>query len=91
MNGRTALALAVAALGIVACVDVPDNMRAQFAPAGPNDRTNYRPGPHGSALPAPSEPLLPPPDAGAPAPAIAVPVAAPDAGDAPSIADGGVA
>lgn len=74
MNGRTALALAAAALGIVACVDVPDNMRAQFAPAGPNDRTNYRPGAHGTAMPAPYEPILPLPDAGAPADAGAPPI-----------------
>lgn len=89
MNGRTALALAAAALGIVACVDVPDNMRAQFAPAGPNDRTNYRPGAHGTAMPAPYEPILPRPDAGAPAPP--VPTTAPDAGESTATSDGGVA
>src|SRR6185437_14429282 len=51
MRRRTFAVLAVAALGIVACVDVPDNMRAEFAGPTANDRTNYRPGNHGSAPP----------------------------------------
>lgn len=79
MRRRTLIALALLALGIVACVDIPDNMRAQFAPAGPNDRTNYVPGRHGSAPPDALPPLLPW-DAGvadAPAPADAAPAATP--------------
>ena len=43
--------LAVFLLAIAACVDVPDSVRAQFAAPGAADRTNYRPGSHGSALP----------------------------------------
>ena len=80
-----ALALAALALGIVACVDIPDNMRAQFAPAGPNERTNYVPGRHGSAPPDTPAPLLPW-DAGA----VDTPAAA-DAGPAvtPPPMDGG--
>jgi hypothetical protein len=56
---RRSFTMAALALGIVACVDIPNNMRAQFAPAGPNDRTNYVPGRHGSAAPEPVAPLLP--------------------------------
>jgi len=33
------------------CVEVPDNIRAHFAGPGPAERTNYRPGNHGSARP----------------------------------------
>jgi hypothetical protein len=82
MRRRTLIALALLALGVVACVDIPDNMRAQFAPAGPSDRTNYVPGRHGSAPPEPAAPLLPW-DAG---------VATPDAAPAvtPPATDGGV-
>lgn len=35
----------------VGCVEVPDNIRAQFAGPGQNDRTNYRPGNHGAEPP----------------------------------------
>ena len=66
MPRRSLFALALLAAGIVACVDIPDNMRAQFAPAGPNDRTNYVPNRHGSAPPNTPPPMLPW-DAGAPA------------------------
>jgi len=39
-------------LGALAgCVEVPDNIRAQFAAPSPAERTNYRPGQHGSARP----------------------------------------
>lgn len=94
MPGRTFTfgLLALVALGIVACVDIPDNMRAQFAPAGPNDRTNYVPNRHGTAPPNTPDPMLPW-DAGAPA--VATP---PDAGAetkpvpaTPPASDGGVA
>ncbi len=43
--------LAVFILAVAACVDVPDGVRAQFAGPGATDRTNYRPGSHGSAPP----------------------------------------
>jgi hypothetical protein len=75
MHRRTLAGLAIAALGIVACVDVPDNMRAQFAGPTPDDRTNYRPGHHGMAPAA--DPVI---DAGMPD------VAPPPA---PETADGG--
>jgi len=34
-------------VAFVGCVEVPDNIRAQFAGPGQNDKTNYRPGNHG--------------------------------------------
>lgn len=52
MSGRIFALLAAGALacwGVVACVDVPDNMRAEFAGPAPNDRSNYRQGTHGAA------------------------------------------
>ncbi len=54
MRRRTSVALVLAALTVLAsvtsaCVDVPTGVRAEFAPAGPGDRTNYRPGMHGTA------------------------------------------
>ena len=48
--------LAVIILAVAACVDVPDGVRAQFAGPGAADRSNYRPGTHGSALPAEEPP-----------------------------------
>lgn len=48
---RRILAALVAIVAIAACIDVPDSMRAQFAPPGPNERTNYKPGNHGLAQP----------------------------------------
>lgn len=65
LRGAAWVPLASLALGVVACVDIPNNMKAQFAPAGPNDRTNYVPGRHGSAPPNTQDPMLPW-DAGAP-------------------------
>lgn len=44
-------ACAVAVL-LAACVEVPDTVRAAFAPAAPGDPSNYRIGPHGAAPPA---------------------------------------
>jgi hypothetical protein len=41
---------------VTACVDVPSGIKANFAEPGPNDRTNYRPGVHGSAQPPSDEP-----------------------------------
>ena len=38
-------------LGLVGCVEVPDTVRAHFAGPGPQDRTNYRPGNHGTEPP----------------------------------------
>jgi len=57
------MAAMVAIAATAACIDVPDSMKAQFAPAGPNDKTNYRPGNHGMA-PPPVEVQIP--DASAP-------------------------
>ena len=37
---------------LVGCVEVPDNIRAHFAGPAQTDRTNYRPGAHGTE-PAP--------------------------------------
>lgn len=48
--------LAVFVLAAAACVDVPDSVRAQFAGPGAADRTNYRPGNHGSAPPVEEPP-----------------------------------
>lgn len=42
---------AVPLLAAAACVDVPDAIHAQFAPVSPSERTNYRPGRHGTAPP----------------------------------------
>lgn len=39
-----------------ACVDVPDAVRAEFAGPGAADRSNYRPGRHGSAVPVEDPP-----------------------------------
>jgi hypothetical protein len=46
---RMVLAGFVLAAG--ACVDVPDGVRAQFAAAGAAERSNFRPGRHGTASP----------------------------------------
>lgn len=70
--------------GAAACIDVPDSMKAQFAPAGPNERTNYRPGNHGMAPPAAADVPVSPPDAGADAAALDL-----DAGSTPLMAEGG--
>jgi hypothetical protein len=43
--------LAVPMLAAVACVDVPSSVHAEFAPAGPSERSNFRPGQHGTAQP----------------------------------------
>ena len=36
---------------LTACVDVPAGIKANFAEPGPNDRSNFRPGNHGTAQP----------------------------------------
>lgn len=41
---------------LTACVDVPAGIKANFAEPGPSDRSNYRPGTHGSALPVEEPP-----------------------------------
>ncbi len=43
--------LAIMILAAAACVDVPDSVRAEFAGPAAADRSNYRPGTHGSAPP----------------------------------------
>lgn len=43
--------LAIFLLGAAACIDIPDGVHAQFAAPSPEDRSNYRPGHHGSAPP----------------------------------------
>lgn len=48
---RAAVATSALAAAVVACVDVPDSIRAQFAAPGPDERSNFRRGPHGLAPP----------------------------------------
>ncbi len=43
--------LHVVLVALAGCVEVPDNVRAHFAQPSPAERTNYRPGNHGSARP----------------------------------------
>lgn len=45
------IAALVIVAGVLGCVEVPDNIRAQFAGPGQNDRSNYRPGNHGAEPP----------------------------------------
>ena len=56
------LVVALAASSVLACVDVPANIHSAFAPPGPADRSNYRPGNHGTAPPA-EQPDTPEPPA----------------------------
>jgi hypothetical protein len=60
-----------------ACVEVPPGVHAQFAPAGAAERSNFRPGNHGTAPPV-EEPVV---KESAKEPA--------DAGPPQEIADGG--
>jgi len=79
--------LAVILVAAAACVDVPDSVRAEFAGPGAADRSNFRPGQHGSAPPAEEPPV----EKAAP---VAVTGAANDAGAssaAQSPEDGGAA
>lgn len=58
-------------------MDVPDSVRAQFAGPSTTDRSNYRPGRHGSAPPNVNEdPSLPAVAVASPAAAEATPSAA---------------
>ncbi|MBN9161411.1 MAG: hypothetical protein J0I07_10635 [Myxococcales bacterium] len=50
---RSFIAILLLAAG---CVDVPDGIRAEFAGPGAADRSNYRPGRHGSAPPVEDPP-----------------------------------
>jgi hypothetical protein len=83
--------LAVVIVAASACVDVPDSVRAQFAPPSAAERTNFRPGRHGTA-----PPVEDPPAAKAAETAVTgATLGAPDAGGAeatPSstVVDGGV-
>lgn len=43
--------LAIGMVTWAGCIDIPDNIHAQFAPPAAGDRSNYRLGPHGSAPP----------------------------------------
>jgi hypothetical protein len=56
------IAALVFVAGVVGCVEVPDNIRAQFAGPSTQDRTNYRPGNHGTE-PAPVAKAAPSPEA----------------------------
>jgi hypothetical protein len=47
--GVVAVFACAACAALVACVDVPDGVRAQFAEVAPQERSNYRPGAHGVA------------------------------------------
>lgn len=76
------LLVACAAAGAVACVEVPSTIHAEFAPPTAAERSNFRPGEHGSAPPAFEGP---PPAQKEAAPAVAV-----DAGAATeTVVDGG--
>jgi hypothetical protein len=59
--------LLAGAASLVACVKVPDTVRAQFAAPETNDASNYRPGKHGKAAPVEDAPLVmtPPPSTSA--------------------------
>lgn len=81
----------VVVLAGTGCVHVPENVRAQFSPPGSGDRSNFRHGAHGKALPT-EDPVVraatasvKDADAGA-----ASEEPASDAGVAPSSTDGGV-
>lgn len=81
----TALLLSVAgaSTALVACVEVPDNIRTHFADPRAGEPNNFRKGPHGSARPIETgeEPAAPAPKASEPAL---------DAGAPPAAFDGGV-
>ena len=51
-KGALALLLLALAGAVASCVEVPDHIRAHFAPPGPTEATNYRQGRHGLAPPA---------------------------------------
>jgi hypothetical protein len=68
----SALTVALGVAAAAACVDVPDGVRAQFAAPSPADRSNFRPGTHGSAPPVEETPR-PPETTGATLPATANP------------------
>lgn len=95
MSGRIFALLAaggLATLAVVACVDVPDNMRAEFAGPGPNDPDNFRRGTHGTAPPNVTHfKISAGYDAGVPDAAPAAVVAAPVDADAGAVVafDGG--
>lgn len=76
------LSAACASSALVACVEVPDNIRAHFADPRAGEPNNFRKGPHGTARPAEDE--------APPAPKASEPAA--DAGAAPAQVafDGGV-
>jgi hypothetical protein len=46
---RHALLAAALPLFVLACVEVPASIHAEFAGPGPSDPSNYRPGRHGTA------------------------------------------
>jgi hypothetical protein len=48
---RRSLPVVLITLAAAACIEIPDNIHAEFAGPKANDRSNYRPGTHGSALP----------------------------------------
>lgn len=83
---RMRVARAVLATALVACVEVPDNVRAHFAEARFDEASNFRKGRHGTAPPNDDAPPAEKAassvsDAGAPlAPTLAVPVVAADGG-----------
>lgn len=49
---RWSTATAAFALVAVACVHVPDSIKAEFRAPEPDERSNYQPGLHGTAPPA---------------------------------------
>ena len=77
----TAIAL-VGLAPLVGCVNIPDNVRAEFRAPDPQERSNFRPGPHGRAPGRDAEGLViapPSSDAGALG----------DAGQSPAAIDAG--
>lgn len=87
----TAIAL-VGLAPLVGCVNIPDNVRAEFRAPDPQERSNFRPGAHGRAPGRDAEGLViapPSSDAGALGDAAGTPAAI-DAGSvAPSADDAG--
>lgn len=87
----TAIAL-VGLAPLVGCVNIPDNVRAEFRAPDPQERSNFRPGAHGRAPGRDAEGLViapPSSDAGAPGDAGGVPAAIDAGGVAPSPDDAG--
>lgn len=87
----TAIAL-VGLAPLVGCVNIPDNVRAEFRAPDPQERSNFRPGAHGRAPGRDAEGLViapPSSDAGALGDAAVTPAAIEAGSVAPSAEDAG--